>query len=302
MQSSTSESTKLVEQDLQNWWAKTGIPTKTNHAMEKLILHDIDEYKLRKKNRNGKTKTEETKRDQFLCKMKQTFWAIQPSYESQLRKWQQQDIQDKRHKEDYLYLEKVRGENRTATIGSKDMKLVAKRKRSMRDKEALEAKRFASTESSMFAVAIITSSESGSECVVEEPNFVFTNNVEALSTSAKFTRNEGIPNNAYLVADKYGLSNRALTELAAAFHTSEGKALNQLYLSVITTRRKAQIRKSTAAGIVQSQLRDNDHKRFALHWDSKLIKTLTHVGNDLERVAVLLTGNVPAILTSLIVD
>ena len=99
-----------------------------------MILHDIDEYKLRKKNRNRKTKTEETKRDQFLCKMKQTFWAVQPSNNSQLKKWQQQEIQDKRHKEDYLYLEKVRGENRTATIGSKDMKLAAKRKRSMRDK------------------------------------------------------------------------------------------------------------------------------------------------------------------------
>ena len=83
------------------------------------------------------------------------------------------------------------------------MKLAAKRKQLMRNKEALEIKRFASTESSMFAVAIITSSESESECVVEKPNFVFTNNVEAPSTFAKFTRNEGIPNNAYLAADKY---------------------------------------------------------------------------------------------------
>ena len=33
----------------------------------------------------------------------------------------------------------------------------------MRDKEALEAKRFANTESSMYYVAIITSSESESE-------------------------------------------------------------------------------------------------------------------------------------------
>ena len=65
----------------------------------------------------------------------------------------------------------------------------------MRDKGALEAKRFASTESSAFAMAIITSSESKSESVVED--FVFTNNVEAPSTSAKFTRNKGIPNNAY---------------------------------------------------------------------------------------------------------
>ena len=40
----------------------------------------------------------------------------------------------------------------------------------MRDKKALEVKRFANTKSSMFAVAIITSSESESESVVEEPD------------------------------------------------------------------------------------------------------------------------------------
>ena len=34
--------------------------------------------------------------------MKQTFWAVQPSYESQLKKTQQQEIQDQRHKEDYF--------------------------------------------------------------------------------------------------------------------------------------------------------------------------------------------------------
>ena len=76
-------------------------------------------------------------------------------------------MQDRRHKEDYLYLEKVRDENRTATIGSKAKKLAAKRKRSMRDKKALEAERFANTESSKFAVAIITSSESESKSEVE---------------------------------------------------------------------------------------------------------------------------------------
>ena len=76
LQSSTSESITLVVLDVQNWWAKTGIPTKTNRAMKKMISHDIDKYKLQKKIRNRKTKTEETKRDQFLCKMKQTFWAV----------------------------------------------------------------------------------------------------------------------------------------------------------------------------------------------------------------------------------
>ena len=40
----------------------------------------------------------------------------------------------------------------------------------MRDKKALEVKRFANTESSMFAVTINTVCESESESVVEEPD------------------------------------------------------------------------------------------------------------------------------------
>ena len=48
LQSSTMESIKLVVENVQNWRAKTGISAKTNRVMEKTILHDIDEYKLRK--------------------------------------------------------------------------------------------------------------------------------------------------------------------------------------------------------------------------------------------------------------
>ena len=65
-------------------------------------------------------------------------------------------------------MEKVQDENRTATIGSKAVKVVAKRKRSMRDKKALQVKRFANTEASMFAVTISTFNESETESVIEE--------------------------------------------------------------------------------------------------------------------------------------
>ena len=41
LQSSTTESIKLAVQDVQNWWAKTGILTKANRAMEKMILMNI---------------------------------------------------------------------------------------------------------------------------------------------------------------------------------------------------------------------------------------------------------------------
>ena len=261
-------------QDIKDWWIKTGIPLKTNQAIEKLILKDVDEYKLRKENRNRKTK--ETKRQQFLSKMEQTFWAVQPTYELQLKTWQQQEKCDQRHKEDWLYLEGVRGSNRTNTLGSKDKKLAAKRKRFMRDQQVLEAKRSANSESSTFATATIISCESESESVLEESGFGFTASTNTPSTSVKSARSEGITSGAYLIADKYGLSNRALTELAGVFQKSSGKSLDQLYLSVNTTRRrKTNIRKSTATVIIQSQLGAISQKRFALHWDGKLIKSDT---------------------------
>ena len=104
LQSSAMESIKLVVKDIKNWWVKKGIPKKkkNNQAIEKMTLHDVDEYKLRK-NRNRKSKLEETKREQFLSKSEKTFWAVQPNYELQLKKWQQKDKSDKRHEEDWLY-------------------------------------------------------------------------------------------------------------------------------------------------------------------------------------------------------
>ena len=109
------------------------------------------------------------------------------------------------------------------------MKVAAKKKRSMRDLEVPKAKRFAYTKSLLFSAAIATCSESESKSVAEEPKVASTNNVEASSTSANFSINEGISNSVYKVADKCGLSNRALTELAAVFHTSECKDLNQVF-------------------------------------------------------------------------
>ena len=101
LQSFTMKAIKSVVKDLRKWWARTGKPTKSNQAIEKMIKSDVNIYKLRKKNRNRKTKTEVTKRDQFLENMKQTFRAIQPGFEARLQKWQQEEKHDKRHKEDY---------------------------------------------------------------------------------------------------------------------------------------------------------------------------------------------------------
>lgn len=102
---------------------------------------------------------------------------------------------------------------------------------------------------------------------------------------------EGVPKDACLIADKYAISNRAITELAAVFHKDCGKNLEQYNLSVNTTgRRRQSARVEKAGDIIKWQLGDITSKMYALHWDGKLIKSLTHVGKDMERVAVILTG------------
>ncbi|KAG0719803.1 hypothetical protein GWK47_049718 [Chionoecetes opilio] len=102
---------------------------------------------------------------------------------------------------------------------------------------------------------------------------------------------ESVPMEACFIADKYAISNRAVTELAAAFRKDGGKNLEEYNLSVNTTgRRRQSARLEKAADITKWQLGDITSKMYALHWDGKLIKSLMHVGKDMERVAVILTG------------
>jgi len=84
--------------------------------------------------------------------------------------------------------------------------------------------------------------------------------------SRQCKRNKGISNLAYLIADKYGQSNRALTELAATLYNIGN--VNELHILFNITRRKANIKKSIA--IMEKKFRDAIQKRFALHtWDGK---------------------------------
>ena len=100
---------------------------------------------------------------------------------------------------------------------------------------------------------------------------------------------DGIPKQAYLIADKHGMSSRCLTEMAAGFHSSQGTPLNQLNLSVNTSRRrKENTRLTIATHILKNQLNESIATLYALYWDRKLIKSLMHTGNDIERVAIYL--------------
>ena len=103
------------------------------------------------------------------------------------------------------------------------------------------------------------------------------------------TKIDGIPKQAYLIANKYGMSSRCLAEIAAAFHSSQGTPFNQLNL-LVNRRRKANTRLTIATHLPKNQLNESNITLYALYWDGKLIKFLMHSGNDVERVAILLTG------------
>ena len=104
------------------------IPIKAWQSIEKLVKKIIDEFKKRMKNKDRKTEAEIKERKKFLENIKHTFWVVQPSHEKKLQQLYASSNSNKRDRNDWLYLEGVRGMNRTATLGSLDKKL-AKRKK-----------------------------------------------------------------------------------------------------------------------------------------------------------------------------
>ena len=197
----------------------------------------------------------------------------------------------------WLYLERVRGLNRTATLGSVDTKLVKRKKRAFQDQQAYEARKIKASTSAKVHVELENEIYEDSEYDINK----YSPPVPV--TRRKIKKKECLPDNAYLIADVAGISNRTLTQFAAAnIKQGTGEDLSNYNLSVKTiARRRKRIRTVTAQEILEKQLRDSSDKRFALHWDGKIIKSLNHTGKDLENVAIILTGtNGEEILLSII--
>lgn len=287
LQSCKKDAVKLVVKDLQEWWGKTGITVKSWQATEKMILRDLEEYNVRKKKQSRTTNAETKKINYFLSQMRQTCWVVQPDFEKRLAVAQAAEKQDQRDREDWLYLEGIRGENRTATLGSRDIKLAKRRKRKFLDEQAEEARRAIHCVNAVPDTNVSEDSNGGGSADSDPQLYT----VPLPASAPKSKKLEGVPEAACLIADKYAISNRAVTELAAAFRIAGGSDLNKYNLSVNTTgRRRQSVRLEKAGDIVKWQLGDSTYKMYALHWDGKLVKSLTHVGKDVERVAVILTG------------
>jgi len=102
-----------------------------------------------------------------------------------------------------------------------------------------------------------------------------------------------------LTADKYKLSHRGLVELTGAVLKAQGSNLDTVSLSVMgSTRNRNKTRKNASTKIMSSQLSKLhlSGNVYALHWDGKLLKGLTHTLTPEERLAVLLVGSGEEIL------
>ena len=113
----------LVVEDVQRWWSKTGIKIKSPHGILYMIDRLVKNYiNLEKsKKREGKAKIN---REKFLDELETTLWVVDKDTEESLR-----TSKNSKCIQDWLYLEKVQGKNKLASLGSVDTQDLKKIKR-----------------------------------------------------------------------------------------------------------------------------------------------------------------------------
>ena len=279
-QSKNLDAIMLVLGDIKSWWARTGITILTHTCTKEKIIKVINEYKQRKRYQKKFTDSEVEKRNELVKDLKNTFWVVSPEYEKKLKQ-----STDTRDIFDWKYLEGVRGDVRTGTLGSFDGKLHTARNKTLKRKrlatQSLIERRNREQETTSHSVPWVSSSSSSDNS---------DDNGSDYTPPRKRTKLEAIPEELLLVAEKSQTSIRTTTQIISAFLKDKGYDLDNYNLSCMTTlRRQSSLRKKKATEIIEDHL-SNKHQIWTLHWDGKIIKSLTHVGKDCEHVAILLTG------------
>ena len=184
---------------------------------------------------------------------------------------------------------------REGSLGGKDMKLVKRVKEKIRKRHRLYNNASTLTNSDKDTYhehySTDTDDDESTEFVLNNYQKNMLKNRENKRLNLSFEDNvEGDwKNELCLIGDKYWSSNRCLTETVSAVLKSGGTNPNDIRLSVNTIRRKrSKLRHATAKSIDTIKTNNLKNKKWALHWDSKTLKPLTHVGDKEERIAVLL--------------
>ena len=203
--------------------------------------------------------------------------------------------QDKRNVEDAEFVKNVMT-TREGSLGAKDTKLIKRVKEKIRKRPKINnnhAPTFTNSEedTSQQHYNMDTDDDEDTEFVLNtyQNNLLKNKGNKRLNLSFEENVEGNWKNELCLIGDKYGSSNRCLTETVSAVLKSGGINPNDTRLSVNTIRRKRlKLREATAEKIDKIKTNYLSNKTWALHWDSKVLKSLTHVGDKEERIAVLL--------------
>ena len=133
--SSSREAAILVAEDVQCWWRKTGIKTKTLLGILDMITKLVKDYGALSRNKSREGENEKNQRDRFLDKLQNTLWVVDKDTEKYLR-----TSTNSKCIQDWNYLEKVRGKNRLATLGSVDYNDLKTKKRKRVREEQIKKK------------------------------------------------------------------------------------------------------------------------------------------------------------------
>ena len=273
-QSGWAQALAFVTEDLINWWERSGIEIKCKSAIKNMILLCNKKYINLKKSQKRSSKQDIQNRNHFTKQLKKTFWIVHPAAEKSLEENSRKDKMDERDKEDYNYLLSIKGEKRTGLLGTFDRRLSLRNERknnamkSLNEKKTLVneyKKEFKPVHEIMQGDRIdILSNEEA----VANPDIDWDHHARIKTPTNP--KSLAIPDEAFLIADKYKISNRALTELAAVFLRHSGQDIEGYFVSPATTRRRRdRVRIERAASITRHGLVHLDGKFYALHWDSK---------------------------------
>ena len=279
--SSKRDAILLVVEDILCWWSRTGIKLKAHDTIVKMIQFLLKNYRTLQitKNREGKAKND---RDHFKNDIKNTFWIITKDTEDILR-----NSTDVKNREDWLYLEKVRGRKREATLGCMDKQvqntMARKRARKeQRDRTAMKKINVSSVEHD-----IELSSSSEEDIDHHDPDIKYNFKAKTPKIPKITKKKQVITPEVCAVALKYNRSNRDVCEMIGA-STSHINSKDKILSVNTVSRRKLDFTMKTSEKIFSEELsRPSTH--YTLHWDSKKFKATQHSKKSEDRLAVIIT-------------
>ena len=88
-----------------------------------------------------------------------------------------------------------------------------------------------------------------------------------------------------MMADMHKLSHRSLTEFIGEMHKAKNEDMDKTKLSVMTSKRRRDSTRTTKGTQFLNTNLEKITGHGILHWDGKIFKKLTHIGDSKERVA-----------------